>query len=1138
MGDLLNQALAANEQAETATSKQGSSSSLPSGIRDNRERGAAGDFLREHLRRGTDLSIVSAYFTINAYHALREQLRGVSSLRFLFGDPRFVGDLGHAPGKSKAFRLTEDALALDEQLQQSSLARDCHEWIDQAKIQIRSTAQSSLLHGKMYHLQNGEDARALLGSSNFTKAGLGIPDGAGNVELNLVVDSARDRGDLRRWFDEWWQNEERTTDVKGEVLRELQRIYAEQPPQFIYYLTLFNLFRHLVDSREDESTELKDIKLPDTKIWQMLFQFQKDGATAVLNRLKALNGCILADSVGLGKTFTALAVIKYFELRNERVLVLCPKKLRKNWTLYRSGNPHNILAEDRLHYSVASHTDLSRDGGEIDGQPIEQFNWGAYSLVVIDESHNFRNNNYAAEEGKRTRYERLLMDVIRSGVQTKVLLLSATPVNNTLSDLRNQISLIAGGDVAKNEEANRAFEQHFGISSVAETTKQAQARFTQWTKKPAAERKNVDLLHELGGDLFKLLDNLTIARSRRQLQRGYGKEVSKLGDFPRRAKPESIHSIIDSGNASFSFESIDDEISRLSLALYNPSAFLREDLDEKTKALYRDEMHQGFTQDGRERILVGMMKIGFLKRLESSVDSFRLTLQRTVEKIDHLNEKLDAFEETQAANPELDYSHVTPDEMDAEDEEMMVGGKRKFHLGHIDIGGWRHAVNRDRQRLQTLHNEAAAVDAARDAKLAELRQRIAEKLAKPTIDKDGRANPKVLIFAAYADTAEYLYKRLSGHILQHGVHAAMVRGSGDNHCTISGVRDYNDILTRFSPRAREGKDLPQDQTIDVLIATDCISEGQNLQDCDLLINYDIHWNPVRIIQRFGRIDRIGSRNKSVHLVNFWPTRDLDRYLKLKHRVEARMALVDISATMADNPLEDEQLEDLVTDELQFRNKQLLRLQKEVLDLEDVDEGLSLSDFSLEEFRRELMQFLESRREELESAPLGIYSVVPAPADDPIARPGAIFCLRQPGQDEKALKARPDQAAVGINPLHPHYLVYVRDDGTVRLNFTQPKQALTLFRELAAGRENALPDLCRLFDQQTDNGADMAHYHGLVKKALSAIRQAFNKRGLRTLTGGRDSLLPPSTQTPSGDDSRFELVTWLAILASPTRGDPS
>lgn len=1104
---------------------------LSSGIRDNRERGRVGeDFLREHLRDGTDLSIVSAYFTIHAYEHLKEQLGAVEGLRFLFGEPSLVGVV-HGDQKAKAFQLTDQGLSLTNQLEQSRLARECAAWIRE-KVEIRSMQQGGFLHGKMYHLQNDGAAAALLGSANFTAAGLGYGRHDGNVELNLVVDSDRDRKDLLDWFDQWWKDDKRTEDVKEYVLQELKRLYDNHSPQFIYYLTLFHLFRDYAEDDDGQRDQMEGFKLPDTKIWRELYQFQKDGAKAAINKLLRLNGCILADSVGLGKTYTALAVIKYFELRNERVLVLCPKRLHDNWAVYLGNDKRNRLLDDRFGYDLLAHTDLSRKGGKSEtGMDLANVNWGNYGLVVIDESHNFRNNKYAVEKGKQTRYQKLIEDIISSGVRTKALLLSATPVNNELSDLRNQISLIAGGDVSKpSSEADAAFadsQTSLGIPSVSETTRVAQLRFTNWTKATdTSERTTNKLLEAIGGDFFHLLDGLTIARSRSQIKRAYAEEMGTLGGFPDRAKPESIHSGIDSQGEYPPFEKIDGEIDELKLALYNPTNYLQKDLEKGIRASYDTTTHGGFTQEGRERILVCMMKTNFLKRLESSVHSFRETLQRTLVKTDELLGKLDGFQAHQEA-AETDYSDISPDALDMDDEGMVVGTGRKFHLGHIDISKWREAIKEDKKHLKRLLKQAKKIIPERDAKLARLRERIQHKLRNPSTTKDGRENRKVLVFTAYADTANYLYKCLEPE-LKGAADVALVSGGGSNRSTL-GTGRFEDILTNFSPRSRERgvlEDLPQDKEIEVLFATDCISEGQNLQDCDTVVNYDIHWNPVRIIQRFGRIDRIGSQSKVVHLVNFWPVEDLDHYLKLKRRVEERMALVDLSSTQSDNLLEDKQLEDLVTKDLQFRNSQLRRLKEEVLDLEDMDEGgVSIGDFSLEEFRSDLLQFLEADRQALESAPSGLYAVVQADPDIP-AKPGAVFCLRR--RVEEAVGEAPDESS-NINPLGDHYLVYVHDDGEVRLAFTRPKQILNLLRSLAAGHEQALTQLCDLFDRSTEHGADLQSYNRMVEQALGSITRIYRKRDAGGLTSGRDGVLSLAASRPSKDGGGYELLTWFVII---------
>ena len=732
-------------------------------------------------------------------------------------------------------------------------------------------------------------------------------------------------------------------------------------------------------------------------------------------------------------------------------------------------------------------------------------------------------------------------DIISAGVKTKVLLLSATPVNNQLADLRNQISFIAGGDVARDERADAAFTESLGIASIRETTRKAQAHFTNWAKKPVKERKTRDLLSALGGDFFKMLDGLSIARSRRQIKSYYIEEIQRLGGFPHRPAPRSLHPPIDLQQHFLSFEELDREISALNLALYHPTAKLRDDLPAPIRDRYQDAILGGFTQEGRERILIAMMKVNFLKRLESSVDSFRLTLRRTIEKIDQLEERIIAFEKHIEDNPEFDYDTLTPDQFedpDFDSEEFTIGGKRRIHLGHLKLPEWLKEIRQDRVQLQFLLEKTDAVKPIRDGKLAELRALIEGKVKQPTINRDGKPNHKVLVFTAFVDTARYLHEQLATWVRESlGIHLALVVGDGDNSTSLGGT-DYDDILTNFSPlskRRAEQPRFPQAEEIDLLIATDCISEGQNLQDCDLLVNYYIHWNPVRIIQRFGRIDRIGSGNDNVQLVNFWPVADLDRYLNVKHRVEARMALVDISATQTDNLLDPGQIEDLVKEDLLFRDRQLKRLKNEVLDLEDFDDAVSLTDFSLDEFRLDLLQFLESRRAELEEAGTGLYAVAPPRPDIPACRPGVIFCLRHHGSSD-AQKTSADNEprsadSANINPLAPHYLVYVHDDGTVRFSFAQPKESLLLLRSLAAGETNALEKLCDLFDTRTQDGADMGHYDNLIRKALASIEHTFRRRAAAGLLSGRSGVLPTASETPDAEQGQFELITWLVILNS-------
>lgn len=1114
-----------------------------SGLRDNYTRGTVADFLKGKIQDGSRLSVVSAYFTIYAYDALKDYLDRIDHFDFLFGEPSYVNRLDPSKTEKKAFIIDSDGLALSNRLQQKRVAKECAEWIEQ-KVDIKTIKQSNLLHGKMYHIATSGVEDAILGSSNFTVRGLGLGEGGNNIELNLIVDSNRDRQELKQWFKEVWGDEKLVKDVKEDVLLDLRKLYANQPPQLIYYLTLFHLFRDYLDGTRDVDDNIRRVALPETRIWRTLFTFQKDGAKAAINKILDYNGCILADSVGLGKTYTALAVIKYFEQRNERVLVLCPKKLSRNWTIYRNPSSLNPFSDDKFRYDVLHHTDLSRESGNVNGLELDTLNWGAYDLVVIDESHNFRNNKLATQrpgdkEERRSRYQRLMEDIISTGVKTKVLLLSATPVNNQLADLRNQISFIAGGDVARNDVADTAFSEKLNILSVRDTSRQAQTQFTNWAKKPPGQRKTRELIAAIGGDFFKLLDGLSIARSRSQIAAYYAGEMKELGGFPLRPAPKAIHAAIDLERRFLSFEQLDTEISALRLALYHPTSFLRDDIPVEVRAAYENKILGGFTQEGRERILIAMMKVNFLKRLESSVDSFRLTLERTIAKIDQLEARITAFEKHLDDNPDLDYDSLTPDQLedpDFDEEDFTIGGRRRIHLAHLKLPEWLKAVRNDRTQLQFLLEKTRSVTPKRDGKLTELKAFIEAKVRQPTTNRDGKANRKVLVFTAFADTARYLHEHLDPWARKElKIHTGLVCGDGGNAASL-GRTDYDDILTNFSPIAKRRADQAprfsnQREEIDLLIATDCISEGQNLQDCDQLINYDIHWNPVRIIQRFGRIDRIGSRNDSVQLVNFWPVADLDHYLGLKLRVEARMALADLAATQTDNLLDPGQLEDLIKEDLLFRDRQLKRLKDEILDLEDLDDSVSLTDFSLDEFRMDLLRYLEANRAELEGAGEGIYAAVPPKSDLFIAaQPGAIFCLRH-----RTLSRKPSDPSrklgdsTKLNPLAPYYLVYVHDDGTVRFSFAQPKETMLLLRDLAAGEPSAFEKLCDLFDQRTQDGADMSHYDGLLRKALTSIEHTFQRRAAASLLSGRTALLPNTGDVPTSSGNDFDLVTWLVIM---------
>lgn len=1099
-----------------------------SGLRDNHTRGTVADFLRTKIQGGSKLSIVSAYFTIYAYEALKAELDQIDHLDFLFGEPSFINMLDPSKTEKKAFIIDASGLELANKLQQKRIAKECADWIER-KVDIKSIKQSNLLHGKMYHIANAGVEEAILGSSNFTVRGLGLGSSGNNIELNLIVDGNRDRHELKQWFDEIWANQDLVKDVKQEVLNYLKQLYENHTPEFIYYKTLYHIFEKFLGDTGKTDAELGKTSLFETEIWKALFEFQKDGVKGAINKILRHNGCIIADSVGLGKTYEALAVMKYFELKNERVLVLCPKKLRDNWTDYNSNSLLNPFGSDRFRFDVVSHTDLSRETGYSGDINLANLNWGNYDLIVIDESHNFRNNTPGRkdEEGniiKKSRYQRLMDDIIKTGVRTKVLLLSATPVNNNLKDLRNQLYFLT-------ENRDDAFSESIGVGSLRETLATAQKAFSTWAKKQTHERKTGDLLEKLSSSFFKLLDELTIARSRKHIQKYYKATIAQLGGFPKRLKPLSIYSDIDLHGRFLSYDKLNDEIGAYKLSLFNPSRFVK----EEHKAEYETQGTLPFSQSQRETFLIGMMKVNFLKRLESSVKSFEITMERTIAKIESLEEKIKKFQSLSvpgAGSEDLEIEVDDPGHDEELEDALQVGGKLKFQLAHLRLDGedgWLKALKRDKDQLLTLYNAAKAVTPVTDAKLAELKKLIAAKVQKPTTNSLGQPNKKVLIFTAFADTAAYLYDSLVDWARNElGVHAALVCGGGDTRTTY-GNSPYDQILTNFSPRAKKREKVPsmlQEGEIDLLIATDCISEGQNLQDCDYLINYDIHWNPVRIIQRFGRIDRIGSVNPAAHLVNFWPTEDLNKYINLKNRVEARMALVDISATFEDNVLKNEEIEDIISDDLRYRDKQLLRLKDEVLDIEDLGDSVSLTEFTLDDFRLELLKYIEANKASLEAAPFGLYTCVPPHPDYALIQPGVVFCFRR--EDQRRSDPESDSAqGESINPLHPYFLVYVLADGNVRFGFAHPKQILDIYRILCSGKAEAYAQLCNLFDQETDHGNDMAAYSALLQKAVDSLAATFRKRAAASLQSARGFVLPNALEQIH-EKTDLELVTWLVI----------
>lgn len=943
--------------------------------------------------------------------------------------------------------------------------------------------------------------QALLGSLAFSTDGLGLTPG-NTLNLIQASEGGAESALMSGWFDAQWESLASSGSATAELVAKLQSLSAPRAPFTIYTLMLHHLFSNSAEDLDEERVVNSATGIRDTVVWKKLFRFQRDGVVGALDKLNRYGGCIIADSVGLGKTFEALAIIKYHELRNDRVLVLCPKRLRDNWTIYKANDRRNVLATDRFNYDVLNHTDLSRDGGMSGDIDLSHVSWGNYDLVVIDESHNFRNKQ-TPRQGGETRYDRLMRRIVKEGVKTRVLMLSATPVNNRLADLRNQIAFATEGDDTALAEQ--------GIASINSTTRLAQKQFNRWLEMEDADRTPTRLIDMLGFDYFTLLDLLTIARSRKHVEKYYG--IEETGRFPDRLKPINIKADVDLAGEFRPIRDINLEIRRLTLAAYAPLRYVLPHKQAAYDAKYSTKLRGGegfFRQVDREESLIHLLRVNVLKRMESAVPSFTLTVQRQLQDVEatlaHIDAHADEVEEIDIADVDIE---------DPQFESLLVGRKVRVLLKDVDLIRWRQDLIEDRNRLAALRDAAMQVNAARDAKLDALRTMIDRKCRAPI----NPGNRKIVVFTAFADTARYLYDQLAPWAKETlGIDSALVTGSGRNQTTLSGLRkDLGSILTTFSPRSKERpEELAGEGELDLLIATDCISEGQNLQDCDWLINYDIHWNPVRIIQRFGRIDRIGSPNERIQLVNFWPNIELEEYINLEQRVSGRMVLLDISATGEENLIEQQSGNQM--NDLEYRRKQLLKLQDAVIDLEDLSTGVSIADLTLTDFRIDLAQFMKAHAGTLEHQPLGACAVTTATEAE--IGPGVIFCLRAEG----AAATRTVEAGY---PLAPHYLVHVGDDGAVLLPYTQAKQVLDRLKRLSLGRDTPDIGACARFDKTTKQGEDMSAAQRLLSTAVASIVGKSEERAVASLFS------PGGTHAMKGEfagTNDFEVVAFLVVLS--------
>ena len=1063
------------------------------------------DDLKSRLSTQSRISIAAASFSIYAFEAMKAELEKVEEVRFIFTSPTFVADKTkkekrefYIPKLNRERNLygTEFEIKLRNQLSQKAIAKECAAWI-RKKVKFKSNSSQEGMGGFL-HLCDGEPSalpvfdmnapskqHVYLPFDDFSTTQLGCEKGNNVYTMVNVLPSPSAEAYLQI-FNQQWENDEKFKNVTARVLEYIETVYQENAPEYIYFIALYNIFHEFLEDISEDVLPNERTGFKNSLIWNKLYNFQKDAALAIINKLEKYNGCILADSVGLGKTFTALAVIKYYENRNKSVLVLCPKKLNENWITFRSNYKNNPIAGDRLRYDILFHTDLSREHGSSNGLDLDHINWGNYDLVVIDESHNFRNggnvdeeeddDDELQEERKENRYQKLMNRVIRTGVKTKVLMLSATPVNNRFGDLKNQLQLAYEG-------RSSSFDDALGLGkNVDDIFTNAQKVYNHWTKLKAEERTTERLLNDLSYDFFQLLDAVTIARSRSHIMKYY--DTSAIGEFPHRLPPISRRPKLTDISNAINFKDIATELDNLNLSIYTPSLYLH---DSARNSYTIDYEGSGLSIDGREKGLRNLMATNLLKRLESSVNSFRLTLERITAYIDE-----------------------TISLIDQEAEEI-----RGFRLRDMDYISWRRDLSADQEVLRMLLLMLEDITPAHDSKLQMLIADLKEKFAHP-INKDNR---KVLIFTAFADTADYLYQELAERIKADcGLNAALITGSTEGKCTIPKFEcTFNNVLTFFSPISKDKGDIFDEkdcakkpwihENIDVLIATDCISEGQNLQDCDYLINYDIHWNPVRIIQRFGRIDRIGSRNKEIQLVNYWPDMELDEYIQLKGRVESRMKATVLTSTGDDNLLSDNEKGDL-----EYRRKQLKHLQEEVVDIEDMDTGINIMDLGLNEFRLDLLSYIKEHPD-IEHAPFGMNAVAGAKGD---VKPGVIYVLKNRNN------------AVNIdkkNLLHPFYMVYLSDDGEVICDHLHPKKLLDTLRLLCKDKKEYDRNLCALLSKETCDGRHMEHYSDLLQKAIDSMVRIKEESDIDSLFSlGETTAL---TNEIKGLDD-FELITFLVI----------
>lgn len=1066
------------------------------------------NFLKGVIDRDTKLKLTVGEFSIYAFYDLLKEIKRAKSFEVILTENKFRIDEDSFAKRYEIARQNQHIsgnqyeIALKNNMNSTYIARAINTLI-QDNVNFKILKSGNYLPNQLL-LENerSQNKNVFLPTIyNFSSDGIGTQPSNSLAPLTAITGDENLVQSFSKTFDNNWNDEDAVVNHTNEIVERLTNISSENTPEWLYYLSLYHIFHNQLDELDEKNTIKEGTGFKETAVWNTLYDFQKDGVVGLISKLEKYNGAILADSVGLGKTFSALAVIKYYELRNDKVLVLAPKRLRENWTIYTQNDVRNVLADDRFNYDVLNHTDLSRYQGFSGDIDLKTINWGNYDLVVIDESHNFRNNN-PTKDDRRTRYERLMEEIIKQGVNTKVLMLSATPVNNRMNDLKNQIAFITND----NPQALDAY----GIDDLDNELRLAQARYNEWSSLEEKQRTTSRFLEMVNPGYFKILDLLTIARSRKHIVKYYS--TKEIGEFPKRLKPISIKSDIDTRKTASSIKEVNDEIKSLNLSVYQQMSYVLPNRKTRYEELYDTQTSRGvFRQEDRETSLTGLIRVNLLKRLESSIHSFTLTVSRMVTQIEDILEVISKSQNNEIKLPSL--INYDDEELETAFEDYSVGKKNKILLGDMDLHRWKMDLKEDLVKLKQIQQGARAVTPTRDEKLNDLLWLIDNKIQNPIND----GNKKVLIFTAFADTANYLYDHVADYVKdKHGLNSALITGGGTNKTNMSGIKVTNmeDILVNFSPisKHRNKIDGAATEDIDILIATDTISEGQNLQDADYLVNYDIHWNPVRVVQRFGRIDRIGSRNTQIQLVNFWPNMELDEYINLEDRVRGRMVLSNVSSTGEDDVInEDADKRDM--NDMNYRRKQMQRLQEQVVDLEDVDGAISVTDLTYNEFKSDLSEALKVSENELVSAPTGMYAITDADLLEE-AEPGIILTLKQLSNEDKKPTG-----------LYPYLVIYMRQDGTVKLNHLHANQILSIYKKLAKGKNTVFQSLVDQFNRETQEGKNMEEYSYLLTQALEEIKGKTEEVGIQSL------FAPGGTHFESADNLKiedFELISFLII----------